>query len=356
MRIRFLPDLTIWYARNAARNTLPPEIAGRDLQGACSLLGVPLWQPRRAWKRTTGSIVVEETHDSAGRTVRYRLSDGGREFVARWAIGPDGDLWQTEYPIKNTDDLLLAEVLAEQEALEPDRQAIEVVLGLAAAGGVLAIELPMRPFSRLLLELLGFGDGFFILMEAEERIAEIVARAEQSYRRAIEQIAHAVNAARSELGVPPRPALALAYSPDNLDASFLTPAHLEAYLFEGYATAAQLVRDAGLDLAVHVGGPVGSLIAALSRAGVGCLAGVCGPPQGDTPLPQAREKAGPDMVLWGGLAQDYLLASSDEKSFSDALERVLAEADEACIIGVADHVPEDASWSRICRVAERFAG
>ncbi len=357
MQPAFLPDLTVWFARNSERMTLPDEVAGLDLPGVCSALETPLWQPARGWKRSTGSVTVEETREGDGRVVRYHTEDGA-EFVGRWEVGPDGDLWQTEYPVKSEADLRLAEELSEQETIEADGVAIEQAVGSVGAG-VLAIELPMRPFSRLLLEMLGFGDGFFILMDAEERIRQIVARAEESYLAGVTKIADAVAAARSSHASgadADEPAFSSAYSPDNLDGSFLTPDYFRDYLMAGYASSASLLREAGLRLTVHAGGPVGSLLGLIAEAGVECVAGVCGPPQGDATIGEARAEVGEQMILWGGIPQDALLASTSEDDFNAALEQAIADADDRTIVGIADHVPEDALWSRIRECAAAFTG
>ncbi len=366
MQPAFLPDLTTWFARNSERMTLPREVAGLDLPEICSVLGTPVWQPARGWRRGTGSVTVEEIREGDGRVVRYETGDGA-EFVARWETGPDGDLWQTEYPVKSEADLRLAEELAAQETIEVDGPTIELAVAAAnasgdtanaaSAAGVLAIELPRRPFSRLLLEMIGFGDGFFILMDAEERIRQIVARAEESYRAGIARIAEAVAAANSShaLGADADgPAFSSAYSPDNLDASFLTPDYFRDYLMAGYASSASLLREAGLRLTVHVGGPVGPLLGLMTEAGIECVAGVCGPPQGDATLLEARAEVGPQVILWGGIPQDALLASTPEDDFNAALEQAISDTDDRTIVGIADHVPEDALWSRIRECAAAF--
>ena len=360
MQPAFLPDLTVWFARNTERGTLPEEVAGLDLPGICSALGAPLWQPVRGWKRTTGSVSVEETIEGDGRVVRYRLRDGP-ELVARWERGPDGDLWQTEYPVKTEADLRLAEELSQQETIEVDRAAIAAAADVAAAdaaGRVFAIELPMRPFSRLMLEMLGFGDGFFILMDAGERIRQIVARAEESTLAGITRIAEAVATARSAhtSGADGyASAFSPGYSPDNLDASFLTPDYFRDYLLGGYASSAPPLREAGMRLTVHAGGPVGPLLGLVAEAGIECVAGICGPPQGDATLLEARAEVGERVILWGGIPQDALLESTSERDFRAALEQAGADADERTIVGIADHVPEDALWSRIRECAAAFS-
>jgi hypothetical protein len=360
----FIPDLRIWFDRNTARGTLPREVASLDLAGVCDALGVPCFNPLRPWTRSTRRVVVEETRDSSQRILRYRIGDGGAEYAARWSIGPDGDLWQTEYPVKSSGDLALVEALVDDESIAVDRAVVESVIASPTPGDIVTFELPMRPFSRLLLEMLGFGEGYFVLMEAEDRVTAIIDEAEKRYAAAVASIVEAVTAAASShrerlarltsgtglAGLLP----VVAWSPDNLDGQFLTPGYFERWLEPGYAAAATAMREAGMTYTVHAGGPVGSLLPLIGRAGIGCVAGVCGPPQGDSAFPVARAKAGTDVVLWGGVAQDALLPSASESDHLAALESAVAQADERCIIGIADHVGEETPWERLRATAQWF--
>ncbi|NIO42659.1 MAG: hypothetical protein GTO41_22445, partial [Burkholderiales bacterium] len=66
-------------------------------------------------------------------------------------------------------------------------------------------------------------------------------------------------------------------------------------------------------------------------------------------LAQARETAGPELMLWGGIAQDFLLAAHDRAKFESAVTRAVQESrgDSRVILGVADRVPIDAELSRL---------
>jgi len=100
---------------------------------------------------------------------------------------------------------------------------------------------------------------------------------------------------------------------------------------------------------VHLGGNARSLLASLATCGVDCLDGISGPPQGDASIPEARALVGPVTMLWGGLAQDYLLPSCTDEVFRSAVSTALAEVQADCraILGVADRVPPDAVFTRI---------
>jgi hypothetical protein len=58
---------------------------------------------------------------------------------------------------------------------------------------------------------------------------------------------------------------------------------------------------------------------------------------------------GTETMLWGGLAQDYLLPSCTELEFHQACAAAMEEvqADGRSILGVADRVPPDAAFDRI---------
>jgi hypothetical protein len=83
--------------------------------------------------------------------------------------------------------------------------------------------------------------------------------------------------------------------------------------------------------------------------GVDGVEGVAGPPQGDISLAQARQLAGPGLVLWGGIPQDFLLEARDRGEFEAAVAGAVQEArgDNRMILGVADKVPVDAELGRL---------
>ncbi len=100
------------------------------------------------------------------------------------------------------------------------------------------------------------------------------------------------------------------------------------------------------------------LLALLAATGVDGIEGVAGPPQSDTPLDLARARAGAGVLLWGGIAQDYLLPAQPETDFRAAVEQAarLARRDGRIVLGVADRVPVDAELSRLRAVPEIVAG
>jgi hypothetical protein len=199
--------------------------------------------------------------------------------------------------------------------------------------GVLALEIPRRPYSDLLHDYLGWGEGLLLL--GESLVAEILAALEGALQRLVEQAAR----------LPGQ----IVFSPDNLDGQFISPMAFERHLAASYKRTTEVVHRQGKHLLVHVGGPIRRLLAPLAAVGVDGVEGVAGAPQSDATLAEARALAGPTFTLWGGIPQDLLLSTYDRRAFDAAVECAAREAsgDARAILGVADRVPIDADLDRL---------
>ena len=343
----YIPDLTFWHTRNAERGTLPPGWEGLSIEMVCRRLGVPAWRPFRPWRMELPGIVVRETQGAAEKSVAWGTSAG--TLTSRWTRGPDGDWWQSEYPVKSPADLSAAgEVAAARRyVLRPPRPGTETPAVTGMRGATLmpeVLELPRRPWSELLHSFLGWSEGLMFVLEEPAALREIVDMLEQKIARLVSDIA----------GLPGD----LVLSPDNLDGQFIPPESFQENLAPSYAKTAQALHAGGKRLVVHVGGPVRGLLPGLARCGVDCVQGVSGPPQGDSTLQEARALVGPGLALWGGIPQDTLLASCSDGDFRAAAEAAfaLAAADPGIVAGVADRIPADALPERITALARMSEG
>jgi hypothetical protein len=98
------------------------------------------------------------------------------------------------------------------------------------------------------------------------------------------------------------------------------------------------------------------ILGRLASTSVDVVMGICGPPQSDADFTEAREISGESTVLWGGIAQDFLLPTHDQQQFEAAACRVLnvARSMQRVIIGIADRVPAGALLSRLSWISERL--
>lgn len=335
----YVPDLTLWYRWHHNRGTLPAEWQNHTLVQIARAMGVPAWVVVRPWRAETPGVSIATAETAGTRTITYQTTSG--ILTARWTLGPDGDWWQTEYPVKSGTDLAAARELIAARVYTLD--AAELIAAHADVGedGVVAIELPMRPYSEILHALIGWSDGLLLLLGEEgPEILEWAALLEVKLQELLAEIVRLPGT--------------LVLAPDNLDGQFISPGVLREHLAASYEQTAATLHAHGKRLIVHVGGPVSRLLPLLAAAGVDGVEGISGPPQGDATLAAARALAGPQITLWGGIPQDFLLAARSQAEFEEACASALAQAtgDPRAILGVADRVPVDADRARLRYLAE----
>ena len=326
----YLPDLTRWYNTHRRIGTLPAQWETHSLPQVARAMGVPIWLTVRPWV-TEHAVRVETTEQDGQRTVRWETS--AMVLTARWTIGPDGDWWQVEYPIKTAADLAAGLEIVQSRSYVLDSSQLAQCEAEVGDDGLVAIEIPRRPYSELLHDFLGWGEGLFLL--GEPLVDEILEMLEAKLVRVVEQVARLSGD------------IVLLF--DNLDGQFVSPTAFQRHLADGYSWTAETLHRAGKRLLVHIGGPIQHLLPRLAAAGVDGIEGIAGPPQSDLSLAQARALVGPEMTLWGGIPQDLLLGTYDRQAFDAAVAQAAQEAkrDGRMILGVADRVPVDATLDRL---------
>lgn len=329
----FVPDLTLWYHTHQQRGTLPELWRDASLPQIAAALGVPAWMAARPWRIETPGVDVEQTEEAGERLTRIRTSAG--ELTTRWTLGSDGTWWQMEYPVKSVADLPAALELAQARTYVLEAPVLSAGADTGNDRSVAAVEIPTRPYADLLYDMVGMGEGFMLLMESPPEIDAILAVLEEKLQSFI-----------AELTALPATVL---YSPDNLDAQFIPPSTFSRHLAPSYRRTTEQAHQAGKHLLVHAGGPVSGLLEPLAEAGVDGVEGVAPPPQSDVSLAAARQLTGPRFTLWGGIPQDYVLATRSRQEFEATVIQAAQEAgdDSRIILGIADRVPVDVEWERL---------
>jgi hypothetical protein len=334
-----LLDLTLWYDTHAQRGSLPPAWQGMSLPAIAAALQTAAFAVVRPWRVDYPGVDTITTETGGTRTTETRTAQG--TLTARWSLGPDGNWWQTEYPVKTTADLDLALAAAEARTYTIDAARLAAVHAAVGDDGLVAVEVPTRPYIDLLYDLVGMSEGFMLLMEDPPAARQLVAVLEGK----LQGFAHELTQLPGDLY----------YSPDNLDGQFVYPAVFADWLAASYETSTSIWAATARPLVVHAGGPVGQLLRPLAAAGVSGVEGIAPPPQSDASLKQARALAGPDLTLWGGIAQDFLLNTGSEADFEAAVAAAADEAnqDPRSLLGVADRVPVDAVPTRLEALCRR---
>jgi hypothetical protein len=294
-------------------------------------MGVPIWMPIRPWRVETRGVKVVTIERGRERVTRYETSGG--VLIARWTLGEDDEWWQVEYPVKEKEDLPAALELVRSRTYVLDLSQLTVSRAEIGQDGILALELPRRPYSDLLHDFLGWGQG--LLMLAEPEVQEMLDALEEKLERLVQQIATLEGQ--------------VVLAPDNLDGSFISPNVFADHLAASYRHTTETLHAHDKCLVVHVGGPIRHLLEPMARQGVDAVEGICGPPQSDASLSEARALTGPDVTLWGGIPQDVLLEPRTDREFEAAVTQAVQEAqgDDRLILGVADQVPVGAQVERL---------
>lgn len=328
----YLPDLTLWYDWHQSRGTLPSRWQDYSLPQVARTMDAPVWWVARPWRIETPGMEIVTTEENGKRIISTETSAG--TLLARWTLmGANGDWWQTEYPVKTKEDLAAALELVNARSYVLDTSELARWEAMVGDDGILAIEIPRRPYSDVLHELLGWSEGLLLL--GEPAVEEIITILESKLQRLVQEVV--------ELSGQ------VVLAPDNLDGQFIPPAAFKEHLADSYRVTTEALHQGDKYLVVHVGGPIRHLLAPLAEAGVDGVEGIAGPPQGDVTLAEAREIAGPELTLWGGIPQDFLHDTHDREEFEAAVLQATKEArgDGRMILGVADRVPVDAELSRL---------
>jgi len=335
----YLPDLTLWYDWHRTRDSFPEGWQGDSLIEVSRAMGLPIWQPVRPWRVEHPGLTISRTEEKNERVIKTETAKG--TLIARWIVGPDGDWWQAEYPVKSEEDLAAALEVAGARTYGLDTSELARLDEAIGEDGVLVLELPRRPYSDILHEFLGWSEGLMFL--GEPAIPEINALLETKLQKLVDEMA----------GLPGQ----IVLSPDNLDGQFVTPPAFSQFLSGSYRRTTEVLHRSGKQLVVHIGGPIRHILASLAEVGVDAVEGLAGPPQSDLSLTEARALAGPDLILWGGISQDYLLDMHEPPAFEAAVRQAVQEVtgDQRMILGIADRVPVDADYSRLEAIPDLIA-
>ncbi len=330
----FLPDLSLWYEWHHTARTLPRAWYDLSLPQVAQAMGAAVWMPVTPWSIENPGVDIVTTEDAGERVIRSETSAG--TLTARWRLGPDGDWWQTEYPVKKKEDLTAVLEIARARTYVLDAADLKRWEAAVGDSGVVAIEIPRRPFSDLLHQFLGWSEGLLFLREP--LIQDINDALDAALQRLVREVALLPSS--------------LVLSPDNLDGQFISPRAFDAFLADSYRLTSDVLHGHDKRLVVHIGGPVKRLLPLLVAAGVDAFEGVCGPPQSDLRLTEAREIAGPGPILWGGIPQDFLLSTHDAQEFEERVKDAAREArsDGRAILGIADRVPANAVLERLTAI------
>ncbi len=376
-RIPWVPRMDLWLVANRARGTLPPELAGPDvdevtvadwLGTACHALGADRTLVREPRDFALAGLGFDdhphfpfrlELHDLPLRqtgtfealattigtshgdvTIRYHWSEAMRRD------GISGPM-VVEHAVKTVADLAaVAEIFEHLEVVPtPGRYAAYRdrvgARGLAVTQGPIAAS----PAHLLLHDLMPMLDFFYLWVDERPAI--------DAFTRRLEPFFDAVTEAAILSGAE------VIYSGANYDQGTTWPPFFEGEIVPALRRRGARLHEAGRYLLCHTDGENRQLIQFYPDAGFDIAQSVCPAPMTDLTLRQVREGLGASQTLWGGIPAVALLSDSmpdaDFERWLDGLEDEVGAGDHL-ILGVSDNVPPDADLGRLRRIGDRIAG
>jgi hypothetical protein len=337
----FMPDLSLWFEWHSKRGTLPEAHRESSLVDIASALNCPTWMVHTPWQLEYDGINVTSEESETQSVIKYHTKS--RVLSELWSLGPDGDWWQTEYPVKDEDDLDAAEEIVKamqyrvKSSKPPETESNPCIIDV--------IQFPKTPYSDMLHTMLGWSDGLMLMMAEEDRLTDLLGIMEEKRNELIQNLAAGFSHS-------------IFLAPDNLDGQFISPASFKKHLESSYQKTCRLLHERNGILWVHIGGISKHLLPLLAGSGIDGLSGISGPPQSDATLSEARKAAGADIMLWGGIPQDYVMPTVDLSLLIESVEaaKSFAAIDNRTIIGIADHVPVEAEFTRLQEISHRING
>ena len=136
---------------------------------------------------------------------------------------------------------------------------------------------------------------------------------------------------------------------DNHDSNVQSPALFKRFTFDYYKEIARCVHEKNKFLAVHVDGEMRGLLKLMAECDVDCIDAATPAPMFALSPEQAREEAGKDLILSGGIPATVFGKTGTDKEFIDSVKRWLETKNQSSrlILAAGDQVPTDAPWHRI---------
>ena len=141
---------------------------------------------------------------------------------------------------------------------------------------------------------------------------------------------------------------------DNHDSNIQTAELFNRYTREYYIELARRIHDKSKYVAAHVDGEMRGFLSLLAECGVDCIDACTPAPMFSLTPQQAREEAGPDLILSGGIPATVFGSHGTDEQFVEAVKSWLGirHRSPRLILAAGDQVPTDAPFHRIAMLSQ----
>lgn len=144
---------------------------------------------------------------------------------------------------------------------------------------------------------------------------------------------------------------------DNFDSNIQTKQLFDRYSRDYYTEVARILHGKGKYLAVHVDGEMRGAVAWMAACGVDCIDAATPAPMFSLTPEKARQQAGSDIILSGGIPATVFGAQGTDAEFVESVKSWLAirHMSPRLFMAAGDQVPTDAPLHRIKMLPELVA-
>ncbi len=336
-------DLSHWYKKNYS---VPFDLAGlrgveRRLVELHRLLGAVAYVEMGSFYDLRYDDGVSESAETVGGVYRHEIvTPVGTVYEERTFSEASYSYNITRRLIQSVDDFEVVgfamdrvRAVARWERYEEWERA----LGDLA---FIYVQLPYSGLGYLMSRHMGVEKSVYAIQDAADEVERLIRSVNDANLRILDTIADG-------------PFDVLIQS-DNLDGNVQTPALFDRFSRAYYSEIARRLHRVGKSLAVHVDGEMRGLLGALARCGVDCIDAATPAPMFSLSPKAAREEAGPEMILSGGVPPTVFGPTGTGEQFDRAVREwlELKEDSPRLILAAGDQVPPNADWGRIARLPQ----
>ena len=363
--------LDIWHTSRLRTNTLPEEMAGKELNDIHRLLKVgrqcyaQLIYTRLCGVDMTveynGEVICKETDpvirfpqprelvpmEKPGETLITLKTPAGTsrmrfqvvEELIRGAAAP----YLVEHLLKDDNDFTVVKWIINHSEIVTDFDSFEAREETAGDEGFTIGMIERVPFQRILLDFMGEEPTIYAMMDSPENFQYLMDILTEQGR---EMINLALNS----------PALMIEFT-DNFEGSITSPTLFQTYCMPYMQEAADKIHAQGRYLGSHMDGNMESLLHLIPECGVDVVESFSPAPLTRLTFEDAWKVWRGKVLMWGGIPSPIFEPHVPEPDFNEWIKRMLELLgdDRRIILGIGDQAVGPSIMDRI-RIASEMLG
>lgn len=342
-QIPWVARTVLWYTHHKGMGTLPEKYRDWHMWDIQRDLGMGILARVYVYETYTEGVEIAVTNRPGEVITEYRTPVGTvttTEVDAPEQSHAGATKYLHEKMVKTPADYDVACYIVDHTFVRPKYEEFyETEKGLRGDG--LALPLMVRsPWQRILIEFAGYERTFYDLMDVPAQVEKLY---QSLYAFAKDKMWPVLLDSPAEY----------IESNDNFSSLITNPRMFEQYCRPYFTEWGEALHRRGKILGTHIDGEPRALLPLLGPAKIDVAEAFTPAPMTTCTTPEARQLAGPDVIIWGGIPSAILTPDSMGEAEFDAFVVELLQQmrdDERFVLGVGDNVMPEANIERVRRV------